>query len=236
MAAKAKKIELCLDNGTLDGMIYVSETDGWDLGGILYSCPRDSINKLLEDDSCNKYGVYLLLSSQKVYIGQSTDLKARIKQHQLGKDWWERVILLTSKTNELSQSHITYLEAKLISKAQECRTLDCDNRTEGNKNNLDKFTKKFLDQYLEEAEQYAYEEELRVKYVAATRAESALLISDKDGKGPWAELINDSTDYFFEDEGTLEIKTQELKEEHNNVHKFSGCRAEVYKRNSYGSL
>lgn len=119
MGAKAKKIELYLDNGTLDGMIYVSETNGWDLGGILYSCPRNSINTLLEDDSCDKYGVYLLLSSEKVYIGQSTDLKARIKQHQLGKDWWERVILLTSKNDELNQSYITYLEAKLISRAQE---------------------------------------------------------------------------------------------------------------------
>lgn len=151
MAAKAKKIELYLYNGTLDGMTYVSESDGWDLGGILYSCPRNSIDILLNDDSCDKYGVYLLISSDKVYVGQSTDLRKRIKQHKLKKDWWEKVILLTSKNDELNQSYITYLEASLISKAVECKTLDCENKTEGNKCNLDKFTKKLLDQYLEEA-------------------------------------------------------------------------------------
>lgn len=132
-------------------MTYVSESDGWDLGGILYSCPRDSTDILLNDDSCDKYGVYLLLSSEKVYVGQSTDLRQRIKHHLLKKDWWEKVILLTSKNDELNQSYITYLEASLISKAQECGTLDCDNKTDGNKSNLDKFTKKLLDQYLDEA-------------------------------------------------------------------------------------
>ena len=54
MDAKAKKIELYLYNGTLNGMIYVSESDGWDLGGILYSCPRESTDILLNDDSCDK--------------------------------------------------------------------------------------------------------------------------------------------------------------------------------------
>lgn len=151
MSAKAKKIELYLYNGTLNGMTYVSESDGWDLGGILYSCPRESTDILLNDDSCDKYGVYLLLSSEKVYVGQSTDLRQRIKQHLLKKDWWEKVILLTSKNDELNQSYITYLEATLINKALECGTLDCDNKTEGNKSNLDKFTRKLLDQYLDEA-------------------------------------------------------------------------------------
>lgn len=151
MSAKAKKIELYLYNGTLNGMTYVSESDGWDLGGILYSCPRESTDILLNDDSCDKNGVYLLLSSEKVYIGQSTDLRHRIKQHLLQKDWWEKVILLTSKNDELNQSHITYLESSLIIKALHCGTLDCDNKTEGNKSNLDKFAKKLLDQYLDEA-------------------------------------------------------------------------------------
>lgn len=151
MGAKAKKIELYLHNGTLNGLTYVSESDGWDLGGILYSCPRDSVDILLNDDSCDKYGVYLLISSDKVYVGQSTDLKKRIEQHKIGKDWWEKVILLTSKNDELNQSYITYLESELIVKAKSCGTLDCENKTDGNKNNLDKFTKILLDQYLEEA-------------------------------------------------------------------------------------
>jgi len=151
MPAKAKKITLYLENGTLDGLINISESDGWDFGGELYSCPREKLDDLLNDDSADKVGVYLLLSSKQVYIGQSVDLKNRIKQHKLSKDWWDRVILLTSKKDELNQSHITYLEATLIQRAIDCGTIDSENKTKGNKHNLDKYETKLLDQFLEEA-------------------------------------------------------------------------------------
>lgn len=151
MPAKAKKITLYLENGTLDGLINISESDGWDFGGELYSCPRNKLDELLNDESVDKVGVYLLLSSKQVYVGQATDLKSRIKQHKLSKDWWERVILLTSKKDELNQSHITYLEAALIQKAIECGTSDIENKTKGNKHNLDKYEMKLLDQFLDEA-------------------------------------------------------------------------------------
>lgn len=151
MSAKAKKITLYLENGTLDGLINISESDGWDFGGELYSCPRDHLDELLNDDSADKVGVYLLLSNKQVYVGQATDLRTRIKQHKLSKDWWERVILLTSKKDELNQSHITYLEAALIQKAIDCGTSDVENKTKGNKHNLDKYEMKLLDQFLDEA-------------------------------------------------------------------------------------
>lgn len=151
MPAKAKKITLYLENGTLNGLINISESDGWDFGGELYSCPRDRLEELLNDESVNKIGVYLLLSNKQVYVGQATDFKSRIKQHKLSKDWWERVVLLTSKKDELNRSHITYLESALIKKAIECGTSDIENKTKGNKHNLDKYDLKLLDQYLEEA-------------------------------------------------------------------------------------
>ena len=151
MPAKAKKITLYLENGTLDGLTNISESDGWDFGGELYSCPRDKLEELLCDNSVDKVGVYLLLSDKQVYVGQATDLKNRIKQHNLRKDWWERVILLTSKKDELNQSHITYLEGALIQKAIECGTNDIENKTRGNKHNLDKYEIKLLDQFLDEA-------------------------------------------------------------------------------------
>lgn len=152
MKAKAKKITLYLENGTLDGLVNIGESSGWDHSGELYSCPRDKVDELTNDSTLfNKAGVYLLLSSDKVYIGQSVDLHSRIKQHKLSKEWWEKVILLTSKTNELNQSHITYLESALIQKAIECKTVDSENKTSGNHHNLDKFEMKLLDQYLEEA-------------------------------------------------------------------------------------
>ena len=152
MSAKAKRVTLFLKDGTLDGLVNISESDGWDLGGELFSCPRNNINELLSEDIIdNRVGVYLLLSNKRVYVGQAVDLKSRTRQHLLDKDWWERAILLTSDRNGLNQSYITYLEAQLIQRAKECGTSDVENKTMGNKNTLGKFDTQLLDQYLTEA-------------------------------------------------------------------------------------
>ena len=109
------------------------------------------MSELLETDACKKYGVYLLLSNNKVYIGQSSDLAKRITQHTIGKDWWESVVILTIKDDSLTHSDIDYLESVLIDKAVKINRLDCDNKNKGNNPKVSKFQKVVLEQYLEEA-------------------------------------------------------------------------------------
>lgn len=147
--AKAKTINLLLYEGHLDGVISI-EDSSWN-SGELYSTPRDSVSELLDTDACKKYGVYLLLSKDKVYVGQSSDLSKRITQHTIGKDWWESVVILTTKDDSLTHSDIDYLEAVLIDKAFKINRLDCDNKNKGNNPKVSKFQKVVLDQYLEEA-------------------------------------------------------------------------------------
>ncbi len=147
--AKAKTINLLLYEGHLDGVISI-EDSSWN-SGELYSAPRDSVSELLETDACKKYGVYLLLSQNKVYIGQSSDLAKRITQHTIGKDWWESVVILTTKDDSLTHSDIDYLESVLIDKAVKINRLDCDNKNKGNNPKVSKFQKVVLEQYLEEA-------------------------------------------------------------------------------------
>lgn len=147
--AKAKTINLLLEDGSLDGIINI-EASSWN-SGELYSSPRSAIEDLLKTDACNKYGVYLLLSKEKVYIGQSTDLALRIKQHLIGKEWWDRVIVLTTSNDTLDHADIDYLETTLISLAEKTNHLDCDNKNKGNKIKVKKFREVELQQYLEEA-------------------------------------------------------------------------------------
>ncbi len=147
--AKAKTINLLLYEGHLDGVISI-EDSSWN-SGELYSTPRDSVLELLDTDACKKYGVYLLLSKDKVYVGQSSDLSKRITQHTVGKDWWESVVILTTKDDSLTHSDIDYLESVLINKAFKINRLDCDNKNKGNNPKVSKFQKVVLDQYLEEA-------------------------------------------------------------------------------------
>lgn len=147
--AKAKTINLLLHEGDLSGVISM-EDSSWN-SGELYSAPRESVSELLETDACNKYGVYLLLSKDKVYVGQSSDLAKRINQHLVGKDWWESVVILTTQSDSLTHTDIDYLESVLIEKAKDIGKLDCDNKNKGNNPKVDKFREVFLGQYLDEA-------------------------------------------------------------------------------------
>ena len=147
--AKAKTINLLLYEGNLDGVISIEDSNWY--SGELYSAPRGSVSSLLKTDACNKYGVYLLLSKAMVYVGQSTDLAKRINQHIVGKDWWESVVILTTKDDSFTHSDIDYLESVLIDKALKTNRLDCDNKNKGNDPKVSKFQKVVLDQFLEEA-------------------------------------------------------------------------------------
>lgn len=147
--ARAKTINLLLHEGDLNGVITL-EDSSWN-SGELYSAPRSSVEDLIASEACNKYGVYLLLSPETVYIGQSSDLAKRITQHTVGKDWWESVVILTTKDDSLNHADIDFLESVLIDKASKIKRLDCENRTKGNPVKVDKFRQVYLGQYLEEA-------------------------------------------------------------------------------------
>lgn len=148
MGKRAKVIKLLLDDGTLKGIINMAE-DEWI--GDFYSAPRNNVKDILKDEICSRWGIYLLLSNNCVYVGQSKNLKQRIEQHLLGKDWWENVVILTTKDDSFNKSDIDYLENVLIEKANKLDTLDVDNIKKGNPAKVDKFRSATLDQYLEES-------------------------------------------------------------------------------------
>lgn len=147
--AKAKTINLLLNDGTLKGVISM-EDSSWNKGE-LYSAPRESVDDLISTDACFRYGVYLLLSEEMVYVGQASDLSKRIKQHIIGKSWWERVVILTTSDDSLNRADLDYIEAFLIAKASNVGRLDCDNKNMGNKQKLSRFREVEMLQYLEEA-------------------------------------------------------------------------------------
>lgn len=50
----------------------------------------------------------------KVYIGEGENVWDRLKSHEVNKDFWSEVILFTSKDDNITKSHIKYLESRLI--------------------------------------------------------------------------------------------------------------------------
>jgi len=146
---KSKTVKLLLEDGSLKGVMSIVDSS-WNPGE-MYSAPKESVDQLLSTDACKKFGVYLLLSDDKVYIGQSMDLAKRVSQHVAKKKWWERVIILTTADDSLNRADIDYLEYYLIQKAQSSNRLDSENKKKGNMPKVDKFRKPELEQYLEEA-------------------------------------------------------------------------------------
>jgi hypothetical protein len=149
MSTKTKTIKMLLYSGSINGVINISNS-AWE-SGKMYAAPRDSIEDLVSRADCKKYGVYLLLSEQLVYVGQARDLERRTRQHLADKDWWSQVILMTTKDDSFNASDIDYLESRLIDLAVAAGKSDTDNKKRGNPQKVDEFRQAELEQYLEEA-------------------------------------------------------------------------------------
>lgn len=149
MIMKAKTIQMLLYDGDLSGVMYIEDTS-WQIGA-MFSSPRESIDDLIERADCKKYGVYLLLSDEQVYVGQARDLERRTRQHLTDKCWWNHIILMTTKDNSFNGSDIDYLESKLIEKAKAAGTAYVDNLKKGNPEKVGTFREVELNCYLDEA-------------------------------------------------------------------------------------
>ncbi|KPQ27408.1 MAG: GIY-YIG catalytic domain/Domain of unknown function (DUF4357) [Marinobacter excellens HL-55] len=121
-------IRLFLVDGTPNGLL-TAEIMNWT--GHALTGPRTKLTELVQRPECGRTGVYFLVGPDPdnamrplVYIGESDDVAKRLKQHnrpepQGGKDFWERVCLITSKDQNLTKAHVKYLESQLITIAKQ---------------------------------------------------------------------------------------------------------------------
>lgn len=85
--------------------------------------PRSQLDDLLTREELTKSGVYILLGvdpdtgKQAAYIGEAEVVRDRLKQHR-DKEFWIHAIAFVSKDENLTKSHIRYLEGRLIEEAE----------------------------------------------------------------------------------------------------------------------
>ncbi|MBK8368898.1 MAG: GIY-YIG nuclease family protein [Bacteroidetes bacterium] len=95
--------------------------------------PRNKLVEVGVRDEVKKYGVYFLFgySDEKAkpicYIGETEDCYERIKTHNKNKDFWYHAIVITSKSNTFTKSHVKYLEYLCIKNANEISRFDTEN-------------------------------------------------------------------------------------------------------------
>jgi len=125
--SQGRSIRLFLVDGTPNGLL-TAEIMNWT--GHTLTGPRSKLTNLVQRPECARTGIYFLVGPDPdnamrplVYIGESDDVAKRLKQHnrpeaQGGKDFWEKVCLITSKDQNLTKAHVKYLESQLIALAK----------------------------------------------------------------------------------------------------------------------
>jgi hypothetical protein len=101
--------------------LRTAELSNWT--GKAVAGPRSEFEGVMSRDESEKSGVYFLTGTDPesgkpaIYIGEAEKLRDRIKAH-LGKDFWNHLVYFVSKDENLTKSHIRYLEGKLIENAR----------------------------------------------------------------------------------------------------------------------
>ncbi len=92
--------------------------------GHLIKASRSQVRVLAERPEGSKTGVYILVGASNeplgrplAYIGQSDNIARRLRDHETGKDFWNKVIVITSKDANLTTAHVRFLEALFINEA-----------------------------------------------------------------------------------------------------------------------
>ena len=128
-----RTLKLYLVDGTPTGIV-TAELGNWT--GKLIAAPRAAIKELLDRKEADSTGVYLLMGDDstdsaevKIYVGESDCVSSRIKQHYSdeNKQFFDRLCLIVSKDENLTKSHVRYLEARILSLIKEAASAAIEN-------------------------------------------------------------------------------------------------------------
>lgn len=101
--------------------LRTAELSNWT--GKAVAGPRSEFDSLLAREEATKSGIYFLTGTDPqsgksaTYIGEAECIKDRLRMH-LGKDFWNHVIFVVTKDENLTKAHVRYLEGRLIDQAK----------------------------------------------------------------------------------------------------------------------
>lgn len=103
----------------------------------LIICDRNDINNLRSIHESKTPGIYILLSANRRYVGQaSVSVLSRLEQHNINKDWWDKVIFFGRIDENLPIPQLNFMEKHIIKKFNDLN-IKLDNNTMGNDSNID---------------------------------------------------------------------------------------------------
>lgn len=137
MNKDAKTIQIFLPDGEPRG-IRIAEITTRIVQAI--QVPRTHLERAMRDRKEFDYvGAYFLFGQTDeaarpaVYIGQTEDLRARLKKHHADREFWTSAVIIVSKTGSFTLAHLRYLEWLSIKKATEAGRYSLENGNSGSK-------------------------------------------------------------------------------------------------------
>ena len=136
MTATPKTIQIFLPGGDPRG-IRVAEITTRIVQVV--EVPRSLLQDFLKMPESDQVALYFLFgeaedgSEQKVYLGQTGDLRARLVKHNKEKEFWERALVLISRTNSLTQTHALFLEWHCLQATRKAARYADENGNSGTK-------------------------------------------------------------------------------------------------------
>lgn len=116
-----RKVTVYLADASPSGIRHV-EIANW--SGQAVACPRSRLVELKDWYEAQRPGVYFLFEKQtaevgdRAYIGESENVVKRLTQQDKNQEFWNEVIIFTSKDENLTKAHIKYLESRITSLAK----------------------------------------------------------------------------------------------------------------------
>lgn len=154
-----KQLKLFLVDGTPGGLT-TAEITNWT--GHVLAGGRSDLGDLLKRKEVQRPGVYLLLGDDETavggvrcYIGEAEDVGSRLRQHnseKTGKDFWNRVVVVTSKDENLTKGHIRYLESRLIELALRAARVDVVNGNQTSRASLPEADRSDMEYFIEQVQ------------------------------------------------------------------------------------
>ncbi|EKO3674590.1 GIY-YIG nuclease family protein [Vibrio metschnikovii] len=151
MSKFGRSIRIFLADGSPTGLRHV-EIANW--SGQALACPRSRFSELSRWDESKRPGVYFLFENSagdnnSAYIGESEDVFKRLADHDRKKEFWNEVIIFTSKDENLTKGHIKYLEARLVELSLESDRYKLENNNTPTKSTLPRADAAAMEEFID---------------------------------------------------------------------------------------
>lgn len=126
---RSQTIRIFLPDGNPRGVRRVERSSNSNIR--LFDIPRSGLGAFCQMSEAAEMGIYFLLSSAQLYIGQTSDLGARLKTHDKTKPFWQRAFAVVLNNDFRTLDHLYCLEKTAIEQARAAGRFELDNGTAG---------------------------------------------------------------------------------------------------------